>query len=103
MKKFIIRWYKILVSKFRDQLVACTNYFIKKLSEFELFLNRFIVSSNPNGYEDLTPTNNGNEDGKYSVALEWALKNNNIKNIALTGAYGSGKSKPSANRVFQNP
>lgn len=92
MKKFIIKWYKILVGKIRALLVICTNYFINKLSEFDFFLNRFIVNSNPNGYEDLTPTNNGDEDRKYSAALEWALKNKNIKNIALTGAYGSGKS-----------
>jgi DNA replication protein DnaC len=57
----------------------------------ELRLNRH-NNPNPNGYEDLTPTNDGDKDRKYSIALEWALKNENIKNIALTGAYGSGKS-----------
>jgi len=66
-------------------------FLIKKLSKFELWLNRY-YNPNPNGYEDLTPTNNGDDDRKYSFALEWALKNENIKNIALTGAFGSGKS-----------
>lgn len=84
--------YKILVEKLRSFLVFSTNYIIIKLSEFELFLNSFVVNTNPNGYEDLTPTNNGDEDRKYSASLKWALKNKNIKNIALTGAYGSGKS-----------
>jgi hypothetical protein len=40
----------------------------------------------------LTPTNKGDKDKKYSKILEWALKNNSIKNIALTDSYGSGKS-----------
>ena len=92
MKQFIKKWYKMVIGKLRTLLIICTSYFIKKLSEFELFLNSFFVNLNPNGYEDLTPTNNGDEDKKYSAALEWALENINIKNIALTGAYGSGKS-----------
>jgi hypothetical protein len=80
-----------LTIKIKNRLGKWTIYLIKKLSVFDLWLNRY-HKPNPNGYEDLTPTNNGDEDRKYSVALEWALKNKNIKNIALTGAYGSGKS-----------
>ena len=64
---------------------------IKTLSRIELRLGR---NDNPNplDYDDLTPTSRGDEDKKYSNVLEWALKNDNIKNIALTGSYGSGKS-----------
>ena len=46
-------------------------------------------------YSSLSPIDNGDEDGHYSKALLWALKNRkkeDIKNIALTGPYGSGKS-----------
>ena len=46
-------------------------------------------------YSSLSPINNGDENGHYSKALLWALKNRkkeDIKNIALTGSYGSGKS-----------
>lgn len=43
-------------------------------------------------FEDLTPKNNVDENGQYLNALSWALENNNIRNIALTGPYGSGKS-----------
>lgn len=46
-------------------------------------------------YSSLSPINNGDENGHYSRALLWALKNRkkeDIKNIALTGSYGSGKS-----------
>ncbi len=92
MKEFIIKWVKILVDKIRMLTIKLTTLLIKKLSEFELWLNRYAENTNPIEYEDLTPTNNGDEDRKYSAALEWALKNKNIKNIALTGAYGSGKS-----------
>jgi hypothetical protein len=46
-------------------------------------------------YSSLSPIDNGDENGHYSKALLWALKNRkkeDIKNIALTGSYGSGKS-----------
>lgn len=46
-------------------------------------------------YSSLSPIDNGDENGYYSQALIWALKNRkkeDIKNIALTGSYGSGKS-----------
>ncbi len=43
-------------------------------------------------FEDLTPTINLTEDKTYSKTIKWALENKNIKNIALTGPHGSGKS-----------
>jgi len=46
-------------------------------------------------YSSLSPIANGDKDGHYSKALQWALENReaeDIKNIALTGSYGSGKS-----------
>lgn len=46
-------------------------------------------------YSSLSPIDNGDENGHYSKALLWALNNRkkeDIKNIALTGSYGSGKS-----------
>ncbi|HFK5529592.1 TPA: hypothetical protein ACGZ99_003678, partial [Elizabethkingia anophelis] len=52
-------------------------------------------SSENLGYSSLSPIDNGDENGHYSRALLWALKNRrkeDIKNIALTGPYGSGKS-----------
>ncbi|WP_214740806.1 P-loop NTPase fold protein [Exiguobacterium sp. s48] len=45
-----------------------------------------------NLFEDLTPSKDVDEDGKYSEAITWGLKNKSVKNIALTGPYGSGKS-----------
>lgn len=55
----------------------------------------------PNGeenikaYNSLSPIANADRENYYSNALNWALNNrkeNDIKNIAITGPYGSGKS-----------
>jgi hypothetical protein len=46
-------------------------------------------------YSSLSPIDNGDEKGHYSKAIQWALENRkekDIKNIAITGPYGSGKS-----------
>ncbi|WP_251135049.1 hypothetical protein [Exiguobacterium sp. s102] len=43
-------------------------------------------------FEDLTPSTDIDEDGKYAEAITWGLENKEVKNIALTGPYGSGKS-----------
>ncbi len=44
------------------------------------------------GFVDLTPSDRADFDGTYSKALEFALNNDRIRNIALTGPFGSGKS-----------
>jgi hypothetical protein len=44
-------------------------------------------------YHSLSPTDDADKDGHYSHALSWALRNSDkIKNIAMAGPYGSGKS-----------
>lgn len=43
-------------------------------------------------YVDLTPVRDADPDGQYSAALTYALTNDRIKNCAITGPYGSGKS-----------
>lgn len=53
-------------------------------------------------YCSLSPIDNADEDKHYTKALSWALntrKENDIRNIALTGPYGSGKS--SVLKTFQ--
>lgn len=44
------------------------------------------------GYVDLAPSNNVKQGEVYFAALEWALNNPNIHNLAISGPYGSGKS-----------
>ncbi|MDR1699947.1 MAG: hypothetical protein LBR68_02030 [Lachnoclostridium sp.] len=43
-------------------------------------------------YFSLSPTDCADECGVYLNALDWALKDKTIKNIAISGPYGSGKS-----------
>lgn len=43
-------------------------------------------------YSDLTPSENLKNNSEYIRALEWAIQNKKITNIALAGPYGSGKS-----------
>ncbi len=70
----------------------CLVYLIRGLK----FLNEIITGnasqSNPDFFEDLTPVSNADEDKVYAKTLVWALDNLNIRNVALTGPYGSGKS-----------
>ncbi len=43
-------------------------------------------------YQDLTPSNQIKPEEESIQALRWAIENPNVKNIALSGPYGSGKS-----------
>lgn len=51
-------------------------------------------------YLSLTPVHNADEDNAYSDMLKFALSQDKINNIAVTGPYGSGKS--SVLQTFQN-
>lgn len=44
------------------------------------------------GYRDLAPLDNISDKNTYIEALDWAVNNPKIKNIALTGPFGFGKS-----------
>lgn len=43
-------------------------------------------------FNSLAPTESAEKTDIYFSALDWAIKEKNIKNIAMTGNYGSGKS-----------
>ena len=43
-------------------------------------------------YRDLAPVDIIENDDEYIKALNWAFQNKKVKNIALSGPYGSGKS-----------
>lgn len=43
-------------------------------------------------YRDLTPIDSVENGDEYIEALKWAFQNKKVKNIALTGPYGAGKS-----------
>ena len=55
-------------------------------------LERNIPADNSLRYKDFTPNSEMENGDEYIKALHWALKNKEVKNIALAGPYGSGKS-----------
>lgn len=77
----------------KEKLLQILDNLIIKLLTVQ---SKFTDKSNESlGYTSLSPIDNSEENEHYSQALLWALKNRkkeNIRNIALTGPYGSGKS-----------
>lgn len=63
---------------------------IKKVCQF-LCRDKNTNNSSSN-YVSLTPTSDADEDGCYAKALKFALEEDDILNVAVTGPYGSGKS-----------
>ena len=55
-------------------------------------LRRNLVYRGESEYKDFTPEKEIKNGGEYLNALDWALRNPDVKNIALSGPYGSGKS-----------
>lgn len=53
-------------------------------------------------YVDLLPNENADADAIYASALDYALKHPRIRNIAITGPYGSGKSSVIASFAKRN-
>ncbi|MCY8282757.1 hypothetical protein MOB80_01670 [Bacillus inaquosorum] len=72
------------MGKIKQKIVQWLQILLTKLEEPEVKKESL--------YEDLTPSNDVDTDGKYSEAISWGLENKKVKNIALTGPYGSGKS-----------
>jgi hypothetical protein len=58
---------------------------VKTIAESESTINDF-------GFDDLAPVDNAEQSAVYLKALKWALDNPRIRNVAVTGPYGSGKS-----------
>ena len=55
-------------------------------------LRRALIYSENSEYKDFTPEKKIKNGEEYLNALDWALRNPDVKNIALSGPYGSGKS-----------
>lgn len=74
---------------FKHNILIKINLYIKKLIHE---LEKDNSKSNTNKFDALTPIDNAIGKEIYFIALKEALLNDDIKNIALTGTYGSGKS-----------
>jgi hypothetical protein len=61
----------------------------KKIRRAQWLLSRDKVT--PHSFLDLTPVDNADIEGLYRKALDFAMGNPSIRNVALTGPYGSGK------------
>lgn len=79
------KWLKALVS---NVLIGISRW----LFWIEKRLNRAKPITNTMGYDDLAPTAILEKDSPYCLALQYAIENPKISNVALTGNYGSGKS-----------
>ena len=55
-------------------------------------INKVLKKENDLPYSSLAPKSDIQDKEKYFEALKWALKDEKIHNIAITGPYGSGKS-----------
>ncbi|MGQ7856593.1 YobI family P-loop NTPase [Pedobacter sp. WC2501] len=66
-------------------------------------LNRSIGPSKRLGYEPLSPEADEEGDPSYSAAIDYALCHPDIRNVAVTGPYGSGKSTILKTYQLQHP
>lgn len=91
-----MRWIKRIFNRIKEEFnLRLYNFIVTFTQKVNLFKDRLTNTSiypNPNNYDDLTPTCEGDKDRVYSQTLKWALEKKEITNIALTGSLGSGKS-----------
>ena len=81
----------------KQQIKAVTNT-IKSKFHFEIWKKKTETE-----YTDLAPIDKIENGSEYLNALDWALNNKRIKNIALAGPYGSGKSSIIETYLKQHP
>ena len=75
----------------REEYILKMREFIVKIKNYVLELkNKYWYKKSI--YADFAPIDSISEDAESLKALKWALKNKKVKNIALTGPYGAGKS-----------
>jgi YobI-like P-loop NTPase len=54
-------------------------------------------------FKSLAPTDDADKNGKYSEALKWAINEASIRNIAVTGPFGAGKTSVLKTFEKRNP
>jgi len=96
-KNFLIENFKIFKGFFIQQLQFGLKNIIDYLASIELILSKKNPFLNKLFLEDLTANRsinekNANQTNTYLDALQFAVTNKNVINIALTGGFGTGKS-----------
>lgn len=66
-------------------------FLLKKLNTYHYYINNKF-NKTKSKYQFLTPNEEAEHIEEYSVALENALSEKKVRNIAVSGSYGSGKS-----------
>lgn len=62
------------------------------MEKFREVINKRIQDKKKNEFTDLAPIDDIENGAEYLKALHWAIKKKKVKNIALAGPYGAGKS-----------
>lgn len=75
-------------------LISLINLLENAKNKLCFHFEKILTEENKNNfYNPLSPTSNAENSGDYLDAIKWALDNRKtIRNIAITGPYGSGKS-----------
>ncbi|MBW8360967.1 MAG: hypothetical protein K0M56_02130 [Kaistella sp.] len=88
--------YSLLKTKFINQYLEFLSNLIFIIGERK---NKLLARNNPNpnNLEDLTPYIAKEEENNYNLqtylnSLKWGVLNQNVKNIAVSGSFGTGKS-----------
>ena len=83
-----IKKIKEVILSFLDKSLQCI---MQKLNQLHVYIiNRFNVVTTK--YQFLTANDHAEKIDEYTQALTGALKDKKVKNIAISGSYGSGKS-----------
>lgn len=80
-----------LKESFVNEFLRLIEWTLKQIFKVRQFIIEKFVKAEEHKFLDLTPEDNGKGFESYFKALNWALKNEKINNLALTGPYGSGK------------
>ena len=79
----------------------------EKMDKNKIFRKKDKLFSGINGektvYSDLVPIDTLDSEAESLKALHWAISNFKIRNIALTGPYGAGKSSIIKSYLKQHP
>lgn len=68
------------------------HYLIHNLNKMYINLTQDSEIENKYNFEDLMPKIDIEKNKQYCESIDWAIRNKKIRNIALTGVYGAGKS-----------
>lgn len=68
------------------------HYLIHNLNKIYINLTQDSYIENKYNFEDLMPKIDSEKNKQYCESIDWGIRNKKIRNIALTGVYGAGKS-----------